>query len=108
MNSALSAIFVFKSSIYDRPLEETVQEIARRLEVRSREINIISNKPITLRDGTPAYESDIEFKFLGINKVKSTHLSVLKDEYLIVINIYAHPKYFNENLKDILHSLEFN
>ena len=101
-------IFVIRTSKYDRPLEETVQEIARRLEVRSREINIISNKPITLRDGTPAYESDIEFKFLGIHKVKSTHLSVLKDEYLIVINIYAHPKYFNENLKDILHSLEFN
>ena len=101
-------IFVFRSSMYDRSLEETVQEIARRLEPRSREINIISNKPITLRDGTPAYESVIEFKFLGINKVKSMHLSVLKDEHLIIINIYARANYFNENLKDILHSLEFN
>jgi NAD(P)-dependent dehydrogenase (short-subunit alcohol dehydrogenase family) len=101
-------IFVIRTSKYARPLEETVQEIARRLEVRSREINIISNKPITLRDGTPAYESVLEFKFLSINKVKSVHLSVIKDEYLIVINIYTSANYYNENLKDILHSLEFN
>ena len=101
-------IFAFKSSTNDRPLNETVQNIAKRIEEIAREVNIISNKPITLRDGTPAYESVIEFKFLGINKVKSMHLSVLKDEHLIVINIYARANYFNENLKDILYSLEFN
>ena len=101
-------VFVSRTSKYDRPLEETVREISRRLEASSKEVKIISNEPITLRDGTPAYESDIEFKFLGIYKVKSTHLSVLKNEHLIVINIYARANYFNENLKDILHSLEFN
>jgi hypothetical protein len=80
-------IFVFKSSAYNRPLNETVQGIARRIEAIAREINIVSNEPITLRDGTPAYESVIEYKFLGILKVKSMHLSVLKDEHRIVISI---------------------
>jgi len=101
-------IFVFKSSTYDRPLDETVQDIARRIETIAREINIISNEPIALRDGTPAYESVIEYKFLGFMKVKSIHLSVFKDEYQIVISIYTNADYYNENFRDILYSLEFN
>ncbi len=101
-------IFVFKSSMNDRPLDETVQEIARRIEAIAREINIISNEPITLRDGTPAYESVIEYKYLGIFPVKSIHLSVLKDEHRIVISIYANANYYSENLRDIFYSLEFN
>ena len=101
-------VFVFKSSTYDRPLDETVQQIARRIEAIAREVKISSNEPITLRDGTPSYESVIEYKYLGIMKVKSIHLSVLKDEHQIVISIYANANYYNENLRDILHSLEFN
>ncbi len=101
-------IFVFKSSMNDRPLDETVQEIARRIEAIAREININSNEPITLKDGTPAYESVIEYKYLGILKVKSIHLSVLKDEHRIVISIYANANYYSENLRDILYSIEFN
>ena len=101
-------IFVFKSSTFDRPLDESVEEIARRIEDIAREINVNSNEPVTLRDGTLAYESVIEYKFLGIMKVKSIHLSVLKDEHLIVISIYANANYYNENFKDILYSLEFN
>jgi hypothetical protein len=101
-------IFAFKSSTHNRPLDESVNEIARRIEDIAREINISSNEPITLRDGTPAYESVIEYKFLGIIKVKSIHLSVLKDEHRIVISIYANANYYNENFKDILYSIEFN
>jgi len=101
-------IFAFKSSTNDRPLDETVQDIATRVEEIAREINIISNKPIHLRDGTPAYESVIEYKYLGVFKVKSIHLSVLKDEHRIVISIYANANYYNDNLRDILYSLEFN
>jgi len=101
-------LLILKSSTYDRPLEETVQEIARRIKDIAREININSNEPITLRDGTPAYESVIEYKYLGIMKVKSIHLSVLKDEHRIVISIYASASYYDENFRDILHSLEFN
>jgi len=100
-------ISVIKSSKYGRPLDESVNEIVRRIEDIAREINISSNEPITLRDGTPAYESVIEYKYLGIFPVKSIHLSVLKDEHLIVISIYANANYYNENFRDILYSLEF-
>ncbi len=101
-------IFAFKSSTNDRPLDETVQDIAKRIKEIAREINIISNKPITLRDGTPAYESVIEYKYLGIFKVKSIHLSVIKGEHRIVISIYANANYYSENLRNILYSLEFD
>lgn len=100
-------ILVSKSSTHDRPLDESVHDITRRIEDIAKEINILSNKPINLRDGTPAYESVIEYKYLGIMRVKSIHLSVLKDEHRIIINIYASANYYNENFKDILYSLEF-
>jgi len=101
-------IFAFKSSTNDRPLDENVQDIAKGIEEIAREINIISNKPIKLRDGTPAYESVIEYKYLGIFKVKSIHLSVIKYEHRIVISLYANANFYNEDLRDILYSLEFN
>jgi len=101
-------IFAFKSSTNDRPLDETVQDIAKRIEEIAREINIISNKPIKLRDGTLAYESVIEYKYLSIFKVKSIHLSVIKYEHRIVLSLYANANFFTENLRDILYSLEFD
>ncbi|NVM45079.1 MAG: SDR family NAD(P)-dependent oxidoreductase [Candidatus Lokiarchaeota archaeon] len=100
-------ISVFKSSKEDRPLDESVQKIAKGIETIAREVNISSNEPVTLKDGTSAYESVIEFKSSGIFKVKSIHLSVLKDEYRIIISISANINYYNERLRDILYSLEF-
>ncbi|MFX0002628.1 MAG: SDR family NAD(P)-dependent oxidoreductase [Candidatus Hodarchaeota archaeon] len=99
-------IFVFKSSTYR--LEKTAQRIAKRIKRRASEVNIISNEPITLRDGTFAYESVIEFKSAGIFKVKSIHLSVIKDDHRIRISIFTNANYYNEDLREILHSLEFN
>ncbi|MHA2287355.1 MAG: SDR family NAD(P)-dependent oxidoreductase [Promethearchaeota archaeon] len=100
-------ILISKSSTYDRPLVETGQEMVRRIKNVAREINLESNKPVTLRDGTPAYESVIEYKYLGIYKVKSIHLSVLKDGQRIVISLYVNANYYSEKLRDILYSLEF-
>ena len=97
-------VFVSKSSM--KRLEKAAQRIAKRIKVQP--IHITSNKPITLRDGTAAYESVIEFKSAGVSKVKSVHLSVLKDEYWISVSIFTNASLYNENLKDILHSLEFN
>jgi len=100
-------ILISKSSTYDQPLAETGQEMIRRIKDMAREINIESNEPVTLRDGTPAYESVIEYKFLGIYKVKSIHRSVIKDGHRIIISLYVNANYYNEKLKDILYSLEF-
>ena len=99
-------IFVTRSS--DQQLKEAAQEIAGQIKATAEEVNVISNKPITLRDGTLAYECVIEYKSRGIFKGKSIHLSVFKDEYRIRISIFTNSNYYNENLRNILHSLEFN
>ena len=101
-------ISVGKSSTYERPLDENVQRIAGGIKDNAREINIIYNELTKLRDGTPAYESSIEYKYIDIYKIKSIHLAVIKDEYRIAISIYANANYYSEDLRDILHSLEFN
>jgi hypothetical protein len=89
-------------------LEEAAKKIASQLKRDVKEIIIIPNTPTTLRDGTPAYESIIEFKSVGNNKVKSTHISVFKDEKWIRVSLFTGVKYFNENFKKIVLSLEFN
>ncbi len=99
-------VFVFKSST--QRLEKAAQRIAKKIKLRATEVNIISNEPITLSDGTLAYEYVIEYKSAGIYKGKSIHLSAFKDDHRIRISIFANANYYNENLKDILHSLEFN
>lgn len=99
-------IFVSKISP-NRRLEGTAKKIARHFKARAKEIKIISNKPITLRDGTPAYECVIEFKSVGFFKVKTIHLSVFKEEKWIRVSIFTSASHYNENLKEITHSLEF-
>ena len=101
-------LLIFVSRISPkRRLEDVVKKIVRTFKARVREIKITSNNPTSLGDGTPAYESVIEFKSAGIFKVKSIHLSVIKDEYWIRVSIFTGADYYNENLKKILHSLEF-
>lgn len=73
-----------------------------------KEINVISEEPTNLKDGTPAYETTIEYKMVGIFKVKSIYLSVIKDEKWIRISVSSEANSFKENLKDILYSLEFH
>ncbi len=79
-----------------RRLEEAVKKIVTRLKWVVKEIRVISNKSITLRDGTPAYESIIEFKSVGNNKVKSIHISVFKDEKWIRVSFCFCVTFFAE------------
>lgn len=101
-------LLIFVNISSDQRIEEAAQAIAGNIKGIAREVNIISNEPITLTDGTLAYECVIEFKSSGLFKSKSIHLSISKDEYRITISIYTNANYYNENLRDILHSLEFN
>ncbi len=91
-----------------RRLEEAAKRIVARLKRTVNEIRVISNKPINLRDGTPAYESIIEYESVRNTKVKSVHISVFKDEKWIRVSLFTVTYLFNENLKKIVHSLEFN
>jgi len=91
-----------------RRLEDAAKKIVSRLRRFVKNIRIISNKPTTLRDGTPAYESIIEYEVVSKIKVKSIHISVFRDEKWIRVSLFARANYFNEDLKKIVHSLEFN
>ncbi len=90
-----------------RRLAELTKKIVRRLKILTKEIEIISNEPTNLRDGTSAYESTFEYKVAGVFKTQSKHLSVIKDGKWIRVSISAAANNLNEKLKEILYSLEF-
>ncbi|MFW9895888.1 MAG: SDR family NAD(P)-dependent oxidoreductase [Candidatus Thorarchaeota archaeon] len=102
-------IFAYKTP--DNRTEEVANNIAAQLKFSARAVKILTNKQITLRDGTPAYESIIKIRNAGFLRGKSHHLAVFKDGHLIRISIFTGEKYYDgnsENLKKILYSLEFH
>jgi short-subunit dehydrogenase len=113
-------LLVYAEISSDQRIERTAQRIAENLmgfnkkgqdyfTGSAKKVKIISNEPITLSDGTIAYESVIEYKSKGIFNRKRVDLSVVKDDHRIQISIiFANASYYNEELRDILHSLEFN
>jgi len=100
-------IYVSKISP-NRRLEELTKKIVRSLEFLTKGIEIISNEPTNLRDGTPAHETTFEYKLVGVFKTKSMHLSVIKDGKWIRVSISAAANNLNEKLKEIIYSLEFH
>ena len=78
------------------------------LKTNGNEIKIISDKQRTLEDGTISNETEIEFLSFGSVKIKSHHLSVIKDNKWIRVSSYAHPYYFTNDLIEITHSLKFS
>jgi len=100
-------IITIKKISPKRHLEDVTKKILTQLERTGKDVSLISNKPTALRDGTPAYESIIEFKSIGKTKVKSIHISAFKNEKWIRVSLFAVDYYFNEDYKKIVHSLEF-
>ncbi|MBA7639924.1 hypothetical protein ES703_47585 [subsurface metagenome] len=100
-------IYVSKISP-NRRLEELTKKIVRSLEFLTKGIEIISNEPTNLRDGTPAHETTFEYKLVGVFKTKNMHLSVIKDGKWIRVSISAAANNLNEKLKEIIYSLEFH
>jgi hypothetical protein len=101
-------LLIFANESSDQQIEGAAKIHARNIRNYAKKVKIISNEPITLSDGTLAYESVIEYKSAGIYKSKSIHLSVFKDDHRITINILTNANYYNEELRDIFRSLEFN
>jgi hypothetical protein len=99
-------IVVYKTT--SQRIGETAQKTAKYIKRTASEVNIISNEPIDLNDGTPAYECIIDYKLAGIYKKKMLVLSTFKDGHRIQVAIVAHANYYNEALRDILHSFKFN
>ncbi|MHA2006422.1 MAG: SDR family NAD(P)-dependent oxidoreductase [Promethearchaeota archaeon] len=89
-------------------LKDTTKIIADNLRSIGNEINIISSKQITLDDGTISCEAVIEYQRFGYTKMKSHHVSVIKDNKWVRISSSAHPYYFNDDLVKVTHSLNFS
>ena len=99
-------VYVAKSS--SQRIEKAAQKMAKYIKLRSSEVNIISNEPISLNDGTPAYEIIIDYKLAGLNKKRSITLSTFKDGHRIQVSIFTFWNYYSEDLRDIIHSFKFN
>ena len=99
-------VFVARSS--SQRIEKAAQKMAKYIKRTSSEVKIISNEPINLNDGTPAYEHIIDYKLAGIHKKKMVSLSTFKDGHRIQVNIVAVANYYKEYLRDILRSFKFN
>jgi NAD(P)-dependent dehydrogenase (short-subunit alcohol dehydrogenase family) len=90
-----------------RRLEELPKKLVRPYKIIAKEIEIISNKPTNLKDGTAAYETTIELKLVGVFKTRITYLSVIKDEKWIRVSVSTAANNHTDKLKEILYSLEF-
>ncbi|MFX1500675.1 MAG: SDR family NAD(P)-dependent oxidoreductase [Promethearchaeota archaeon] len=89
-------------------LEETTKIVSDTLRNIGNEINIISDKQITLQDGIISNETEIDYLRFGVEKIKSHHVSVIRDNKWIRVSSYAHPYYFSDDLIKITQSLKFN
>ncbi len=88
-------------------LEDTSQTFANLLIPFGKDIKIVSDKQITLQDGTVAQEAEITYKQLNAVSTASHHVSVIKDNKWIRVSTFAHPSFHNEELKKIGLSLKF-
>jgi hypothetical protein len=89
-------------------LEDTTQTIANILKNYGKDVKIISDIQITLTDGTVAREGEIIYQRFNYIETGSHHISVLKDNKLIRISIFAHPSFLNDDLKKIGYSLKID
>lgn len=89
-------------------LEDTPKKLVRFLKSLGNEIKIVSSQQQKLKDGTPAYETVVEYKRSGFLKYKALCLSVFRDNRVIRIIISSIANFYSEDLKKIAYSLEFN
>ncbi len=59
--------------------------IAHELRQNGSDVNIVSNQPVVLSDGTKSYRTDIDWKFNSTWPTRSSYLSVFKDDKWIFL-----------------------
>jgi len=72
------------------------------------DIQIISDKAITLEGGVIGNETELTYNRLGALKMRFHSISVIKDDKWINVNTYALYGYFDDDLKKIARSLNFS
>ena len=109
----------FSASIREIPADITLVEVGPKVFTRilkdfGSNIEVISNKSITLDDGTAAYRTEINWKFQSRWHYKNLLVSVFKDRKWVFLT-YATPIDYYENSiesnlnegKSIVESLTF-
>ena len=91
----------------DISLETATGYLSPMLGNFGRDIAIISEEKITLKDGTPAQLGFVEYRYVGTTKVKVLGLIVNKGDKWIVVTIGVIATCYKDEFKEILHSLEF-
>ncbi len=87
-------------------LENTSKKLVRFLKLNGNEINIISSLQTKLKDGTPVYETEIEYLRAGFAKTKVLCVTVFSENKVIRVFISATDNCYNEDLKKVVYSLE--
>ena len=88
-------------------LENATGLLASEIETFATDVDIISDKQKTLKDGTPVIESVIEYRRFGTLKSKLCGITVAPENKWINVGIFSGLQYFREEFWDILYSLEF-
>ena len=91
----------------DMSLENATGSLASEIETFATDVDIISDKQMTLKDGTPVIESVIEYRRFGTLKSKLCGITVAPENKWINVGIFSGLQYFREEFWDILYSLEF-
>ena len=90
----------------DMLLENTSKKLVRYLKSVGTEIKIISSQQTTLKDGTPANETVVEYLRMGFLEYKVLCVTVFSDNKVIRIIISSGANCYSEDLKKIAYSLE--
>lgn len=101
----------FSSAVMDIPEGMKLSEMgpghyAQGLSRIATHIEVISNKAIKLPDGSPAYRTDIKWRYQGVFPVTTLLTSAFKDGKCVYVS--AHPREYNWAAERIVSSLTFN
>jgi hypothetical protein len=100
-------------SVYPNPLplEKLTSVIVPILSQLGKDVKVVSDKPVQLKDGTPAQEAEFEWvisELDGVNVVKlnSLYLATTKDDVWISVGIIHDRGKIGEDLKSTLYSIK--
>jgi len=89
-------------------LEDTIKLITDLFRESGNNIQIVSDKAITLEGGIIGIETELTYNRFGALKMRFHSISVIKDDKWINVNTYALNGYFDDDLKKIARSLNFS
>jgi hypothetical protein len=88
------------------PLDKFADFCVKFSNAFAKDVTLITDKPVRLRDGTPAQEIELQMVVNG-RPVNTVYIAAKKDDVLIHVNVSSAVGKVGEDLKAILYSLEF-